>query len=252
MAMVKLANIHKYFGDVKAVDGVDLEVTPGEVVSIIGPSGSGKSTLLRCINQLETVNIGRVEIEGQAVVEIDDEGHRTHLDKGKVIAAQKKLGMVFQHFNLFPHKTVLENVIEAPLVVNKENRRSAVARAEKLLERVGLADKHNAYPSQISGGQKQRVAIARALGMEPDILLCDEPTSALDPELVGEVLAVLRDLAHANMTMLVVTHEMAFAREISDRVIFMDQGKVLEDGSPEKIFKQPDHPRIRDFISKMI
>ena len=252
MAMVKLANIHKYFGEVKAVDGVDLEVTPGEVVSIIGPSGSGKSTLLRCINQLETVNIGRVEIEGQAVVEIDDEGHRTHLDKSKVIAAQKKLGMVFQHFNLFPHKTVLENVIEAPLIVNKESRKSAVARAEKLLERVGLADKHNAYPSQISGGQKQRVAIARALGMEPDILLCDEPTSALDPELVGEVLAVLRDLAHANMTMLVVTHEMAFAREISDRVIFMDQGKILEDGSPEKIFKQPDHPRIRDFISKMI
>ncbi len=252
MAMVKLANIHKYFGEVKAVDGVDLEVTPGEVVSIIGPSGSGKSTLLRCINQLETVNIGRVEIEGQAVVEIDDEGHRTHLDKSKVIAAQKKLGMVFQHFNLFPHKTVLENVIEAPVVVNKESRKSAISRAEKLLERVGLADKHNAYPSQISGGQKQRVAIARALGMEPDILLCDEPTSALDPELVGEVLAVLRDLAHANMTMLVVTHEMAFAREISDRVIFMDQGKVLEDGSPEKIFKQPDHPRIRDFISKMI
>ncbi|MFW6360958.1 MAG: amino acid ABC transporter ATP-binding protein [Spirochaetota bacterium] len=252
MAMVKLANIHKYFGEVKAVDGVDLEVTPGEVVSIIGPSGSGKSTLLRCINQLETVNIGSVEIEGQPVVEIDNEGHRTHLEKSKVLAAQKKLGMVFQHFNLFPHKTVLENVIEAPLIVNKESRKSAIVRAEKLLERVGLADKHNAYPSQISGGQKQRVAIARALGMEPDILLCDELTSALDPELVGEVLAVLRDLAQANMTMLVVTHEMAFAREISDRVIFMDQGKILEDGSPEKIFKHPDHPRIRDFISKMI
>lgn len=252
MAMVKLSNIHKYFGEVKAVDGVDLKVNSGEVVSIIGPSGSGKSTLLRCINQLETVNIGRVEIEDQPVVEADEEGHRSHLDRSKVIAAQKKLGMVFQHFNLFPHKTVLENVIEAPLVVNKESRKTAVARAEKLLERVGLADKHNAYPSQISGGQKQRVAIARALGMEPDILLCDEPTSALDPELVGEVLAVLRDLAHANMTMLVVTHEMAFAREISDRVIFMDQGKVLEDGSPEKIFKNPEHPRIRDFISKMI
>ncbi len=252
MAMVKLSNIHKYFGEVKAVDGVDLEVRSGEVVSIIGPSGSGKSTLLRCINQLETVNIGRVEIEDQPVVEVDNSGHRSHLDRSKVVAAQKKLGMVFQHFNLFPHKTVLENVIEAPLVVNKESRKTAVARAEKLLERVGLADKHNAYPSQISGGQKQRVAIARALGMEPDILLCDEPTSALDPELVGEVLAVLRDLAHANMTMLVVTHEMAFAREISDRVIFMDQGKVLEDGSPEKIFKNPEHPRIRDFISKMI
>lgn len=252
MAMVKLSNIHKYFGDVKAVNGVDLEVNPGEVVSIIGPSGSGKSTLLRCINQLEIVNIGKVEIEGQTTVDIDTDGKRAHLDKAKVLNAQKKLGMVFQHFNLFPHKTVLENVIEAPLMVNKENRKNAVARAEKLLERVGLADKHNAYPSQISGGQKQRVAIARALGMEPDILLCDEPTSALDPELVGEVLAVLRDLAHANMTMLVVTHEMAFAREISDRVIFMDQGKVLEDGRPEKIFKNPEHPRIRDFISKMI
>jgi len=160
--------------------------------------------------------------------------------------------MVFQHFNLFPHKTVLENIIEAPMLVNKEHRRSAVGRAEKLLQQVGLADKHDAYPSQISGGQKQRVAIARTLGMQPDILLCDEPTSALDPELVGEVLAVLRDLAKANMTMLVVTHEMAFAREISNRVIFMDQGKVLEDGSPEKIFKTPEHPRIRDFISKMI
>ena len=252
MSMVKLSNIHKYFGEVKAVDGVDLEVKPGEVVSIIGPSGSGKSTLLRCINQLETIDVGRVEIEGQPVIELQQDGHRAHFDKAKVLIAQKKLGMVFQHFNLFPHKTVLENIIEAPLVVNKENRKAAVTRAEKLLKRVGLADKHNAYPSQISGGQKQRVAIARALGMEPDILLCDEPTSALDPELVGEVLAVLRDLARAHMTMLVVTHEMAFAREISDRVIFMDQGKVLEDGSPESIFKNPKHQRIRDFISKMI
>ena len=252
MVIVKLTNVHKYFGDIKAVDGVDLEVKAGEVVSIIGPSGSGKSTLLRCINQLESVDYGRVEIEGQAVVEVDSSGKRSHLDKGEVLKAQKKLGMVFQHFNLFPHKTVLENIIEAPMLVNKEHRKSAVERAEKLLQQVGLADKHNAYPSQISGGQKQRVAIARTLGMQPDILLCDEPTSALDPELVGEVLAVLRDLAKANMTMLVVTHEMAFAREISNRVIFMDQGKVLEDGSPEKIFKTPEHPRIRDFISKMI
>ena len=252
MVIVKLSNVHKYFGDIKAVDGVDLEVKAGEVVSIIGPSGSGKSTLLRCINQLESVDYGRVEIEGQAVVEVDSSGKRSHLDKGEVLKAQKKLGMVFQHFNLFPHKTVLENIIEAPMLVNKEHRKSAVERAETLLQQVGLADKHNAYPSQISGGQKQRVAIARTLGMQPDILLCDEPTSALDPELVGEVLAVLRDLAKANMTMLVVTHEMAFAREISNRVIFMDQGKVLEDGSPEKIFKTPDHPRIRDFISKMI
>ncbi|MDZ7794979.1 MAG: amino acid ABC transporter ATP-binding protein [Spirochaetia bacterium] len=252
MVIVKLSNVHKYFGDIKAVDGVDLEVKAGEVVSIIGPSGSGKSTLLRCINQLESVDYGRVEIEGQAVVEVDSSGKRSHLDKSEVLKAQKKLGMVFQHFNLFPHKTVLENIIEAPMLVNKEPRKSAVERAEKLLKQVGLADKHNAYPSQISGGQKQRVAIARTLGMEPDILLCDEPTSALDPELVGEVLAVLRDLAKANMTMLVVTHEMAFAREISNRVIFMDQGKVLEDGSPEKIFKTPEHPRIRDFISRMI
>ena len=252
MVIVRLSNVHKYFGDIKAVDGVDLEVKAGEVVSIIGPSGSGKSTLLRCINQLESVDYGRVEIEGQAVVEVDNSGKRSHLDKAEVLKAQKKLGMVFQHFNLFPHKTVLENIIEAPMLVNKEHRKSAVERAEKLLQQVGLSDKHNAYPSQISGGQKQRVAIARTLGMEPDILLCDEPTSALDPELVGEVLAVLRDLAKANMTMLVVTHEMAFAREISNRVIFMDQGKVLEDGSPEKIFKSPEHPRIRDFISKMI
>jgi polar amino acid transport system ATP-binding protein len=252
MNIVELHGICKYFGSVKAVDGVDLAVRPGEVVSIIGPSGSGKSTLLRCINQLERIDRGRVVIEGQPVISVDEHGRHEHLDRHAVTAALKRLGMVFQHFNLFPHKTVLENVTEAPLVVNREERSTVTERAEKLLARVGLADKKGVYPARISGGQKQRVAIARALGMQPDILLCDEPTSALDPELVGEVLSVLRDLAREHMTMLVVTHEMAFAREISDRVIFMDEGQIVEAGPPETIFGNPEHPRVRSFISRMI
>ncbi len=252
MRMVTIEGIRKYFGPLAALDGVDLEVSEGEVVSIIGPSGSGKSTLLRCINQLETIDGGCIRIEEQPVVCFDDDGRRRHLDHHAVRAANMKLGMVFQHFNLFPHKSVLENVMEAPLIVMREERRRAEEKAVELLRQVGLEEKRDAYPAQLSGGQKQRVAIARALGMEPDILLCDEPTSALDPELVGEVLAVLRALAEKNMTMLVVTHEMAFAREISDRVIFMDNGKIIADQSPDALFSAPDHPRIQDFLRRMI
>lgn len=249
--MVSLQGLVKHYGDVPALDGVDLQVREGEVVSIIGPSGSGKSTLLRSINQLERVDQGCIEIEGEMVVG----GPGTKRDRSsadRIRKANMKLGMVFQHFNLFPHKTVLENIMEAPLVVKKVDKQELKKRALLLLEQVGLGDKKDAYPDRISGGQKQRVAIARALGMEPDILLCDEPTSALDPELVGEVLSVLRDLASRNMTMLVVTHEMAFAREISDRIIFMDRGKILADEAPDHFFTRQQHPRIQEFLGKMI
>ena len=252
MNMIKMTGVSKNFGSVAALSDINLEVNEGEVVTIIGPSGSGKSTLLRSITQLEKIDSGRIEIEGEAVVSIDSNGRHEHINKKQILRLNKKLGMVFQHFNLFPHKTVLENIIEAPVVVNKENKETAVKKAGKLLETVGLSDKRDSYPSHISGGQKQRVAIARALGMEPDVLLCDEPTSALDPELVGEVLSTLKKLAENRMTMLVVTHEMAFAKEISDRLIFMDEGKILADGTPDEVLNDPEHPRIREFVSKVI
>ena len=252
MNMIKMTGVNKNFGSVSALSDINLEVNEGEVVTIIGPSGSGKSTLLRSINQLEKIDSGRIEIEGEAVVSIDQNGRHDHISKKQILRLNKKLGMVFQHFNLFPHKTVLENIIEAPVVVNKEKKDNAVKKAHALLETVGLSDKRDSYPSHISGGQKQRVAIARALGMEPDVLLCDEPTSALDPELVGEVLSTLKKLAENKMTMLVVTHEMAFAKEISDRLIFMDEGKILADGTPDKVLNDPEHPRIREFVSKFI
>lgn len=252
MKIVSLKNITKKFGKTTALDNVSLDVFKGEIVTIIGPSGSGKSTLLRSINQLEKIDSGRIEIEGEAVVSIDSNGKHEHIDKKKIKQLNKKLGMVFQHFNLFPHKTVIENIMEAPITVNKLSRSDAEKDAIRLLEIVGLLDKKDDYPAKISGGQKQRVAIARALGMHPDILLCDEPTSSLDPELVGEVLATLQKLAAEKMTMLIVTHEMAFAKEISNRIIFMDEGKIIEENSPSKIFENPDHPRVKEFISKFI
>ncbi len=252
MNMVELIGIEKRFGSLKAVDGVSLSVARGEVVSIIGPSGSGKSTLLRCINQLERMDSGAVFIEGHPIAAEGEQKKNVIVQDHIAKEGLKKLGMVFQHFFLFPHMTVLENVIEAPVIVNRIKKSAAIDAALPILDDVGLLEKKDEYPARLSGGQKQRVAIARALCMRPDILLCDEPTSALDPELVGEVLSVLRRLAEKHMTMLIVTHEMAFAREVSSRVIFMDEGRAIEDSPPAKMFSSPDHPRIREFIARMI
>ncbi len=239
MEMIKAKNIYKSFGELEVLSGVSFEVQQGEAISIIGPSGSGKSTLLRSLIGLEEINSGELYIEGISVKE-----------SGK--KAYEKMGMVFQGFNLFPHKTVLGNLIEAPIVVQGEKKSDAKAKAEKLLKKVGLSDKKNSYPAQLSGGQKQRVAIARALAMEPDIMLFDEPTSSLDPELVGEVLTVIRDLADENITMVIVTHEMGFARDVSDRVFFMDHGKIISDTLPEKIFVNPESERIQSFLTKIL
>ncbi|SHH01064.1 amino acid ABC transporter ATP-binding protein [Tepidibacter thalassicus] len=228
MNVITVKNVSKLFNGVKVLKNINLEVKKGEVISIIGPSGSGKSTLLRCLNGLEKIDEGIVEVRCN------------------------KIGMVFQNFNLFPHKTVLENVIEAPIIVNKIKKRKAIKLGEELLNRVGLLDKKDLYPSQISGGQKQRVAIARSLAMNPDVMLFDEPTSALDPELVKEVLRVMKDLAKDNMTMIVVTHEMGFAREVSDRVIFMDKGEILEDTVPQKLFLNPENSRVKLFLQKVL
>ncbi|KPU26800.1 amino acid ABC transporter ATPase [Caloranaerobacter sp. TR13] len=234
--MIRVVNVNKSFKDLKVLKNISFNVNKGEVISIIGPSGSGKSTLLRCISQLEEIDSGYIEIDG---VSITKNGY-------------KKVGMVFQNFNLFPHKTALENIIEAPIIVKKINKDKAIKLGKELLSKVGLLDKQDYYPSQLSGGQKQRVAIARALAMEPEIMLFDEPTSALDPELVGEVLNVIKELAKEHMTMLIVTHEMRFAKEVSDRVIFMDEGEIIEEGDSKKIFENPEHPRIKSFLSRMI
>lgn len=234
--MIEVENLHKKFGELEVLKGVDLNIKPGEIVSIIGPSGSGKSTLLRCLINLEKAETGSIIIEG--------------MPQSK--ESCRKLGMVFQNFNLFPHKTAIENVCEAPVTVGRKQKKEALALGEKLLDRVGLADKRDTYPCHLSGGQKQRVAIARALAMEPDVMLFDEPTSALDPELIGEVLSVIKDLAREHMTMVIVTHEMTFAREVSDRVVFMDDGEIIEAAAPEKIFTDPDHPRIKTFLEKML
>jgi len=249
MKMIKLQNINKSFGELKVLKNVSLEVSKGEVISIIGPSGSGKSTLLRCLVQLEKIDSGTIEVEGICIA---GQGTGTAPSASEIRKTCRKMGMVFQSFNLFPHKTVLDNVIEAPVVVNKMDVSEAIKLGEEFLQKVGLLDKKDSYPSQISGGQKQRVAIARALAMKPDIMLFDEPTSALDPELVGEVLSVIKALAKEDMTMLIVTHEMAFAREVSDRIVFMDQGQIIEDTNPEKLFTNPEHPRIKQFIEKML
>ena len=250
MQMIKAENLIKSFGAHRVLNNVSIEINKGEVIAVIGPSGSGKSTLLRCFNGLEEIDSGRIIIEGETYSH-KKSGEKERVNPVNKRIMQKKIGMVFQHFNLFPHKTVLENIIEAPVTVNKMKKKEAIIMAESLLDKVGLSDKKNAFPSRISGGQKQRVAIARALGMNPDIMLFDEPTSALDPELTGEVQKAMIDLAREKMTMLVVTHEMRFAAELADRIVFMDEGIILADDIPEKIFKNPAHPRIRAFIEKV-
>lgn len=249
--MIKMTDIHKSFGDHPVLAGVNLKVHKGESIAIIGPSGAGKSTLLRCINKLESIDKGAIEIEGTVVAAKNEPGY-TMAHKSEVKAALAKTGMVFQSFNLFPHKTAMGNVIEALLTVKKMNKAEAIKIGEKQLARVGLADKADQYPSHLSGGQKQRVAIARALAMDPDVMLFDEPTSALDPELVGEVLEVIRRLAEEDMTMLIVTHEMSFAREVADRVIFIDGQKIIANAPPKEFFDNPNHPRIRTFLEKML
>jgi polar amino acid transport system ATP-binding protein len=251
-AMVKAEAVHKSFGRLQVLKGVSLEVKPGEVMCMLGPSGSGKSTFLRCINHLEKINAGRLWVDGELV------GYRQNGDKlyelrdSEVAKERSQIGMVFQRFNLFPHMNALQNVIEAPCLVKGVNKKEAVEEAKQLLERVGLADKLDAYPAQLSGGQQQRVAIARALAMHPKLMLFDEPTSALDPELVGEVLEAMRRLAEAGMTMIVVTHEIGFAREVGDTVVFMDEGVIVESGNPREVFANPKHERTRAFLSKVL
>ncbi|MBJ7262319.1 MAG: amino acid ABC transporter ATP-binding protein [Burkholderiaceae bacterium] len=240
--MIKIENLNKSFGPVQVLKGIDAEIRKGEVVCLIGPSGSGKSTLLRCINGLERYQSGSVQIDGQ------------HVDAGRTREIQKvrqRVAMVFQRFNLFPHRTALENVTEGPIYVKGEPPKQAEAQARALLESVGLADKMSHYPQELSGGQQQRVAIARALAMSPDAILFDEPTSALDPELVGDVLAVMRDLAHKGMTMVVVTHEMGFAREVADRVLFLDGGRIVEEGPARQVLTEPRHERTQDFLRRV-
>jgi polar amino acid transport system ATP-binding protein len=250
--IIKVENLHKSFHSLHVLKGINLEVKKGEIVSVIGPSGSGKSTLLRCLNHLEVADRGSISFEGHYIAQADASGKAVYKTGKEVLSICRNLGMVFQNFNLFPHKSVLENIIEAPLMVKRKSRQDAEAKAMELLEKVGLLDKRDAYPNQLSGGQKQRVAIARALAMEPEIMLFDEPTSALDPELIGEVLHVIKKLAAERMTMIIVTHEMNFAREISDRIIFMDDGQVVVDGVPEDILVNPEHPRIKIFLSKVL
>ncbi|MDT9688145.1 amino acid ABC transporter ATP-binding protein [Streptomyces sp. P9(2023)] len=251
-AMVKAEGVHKSYGPAHILRGIDLEVAPREVFCLVGPSGSGKSTFLRCINHLERVDGGRLSVDGQ-LVGYRQKGDKLYELKDSEVAAQRRdIGMVFQRFNLFPHMTALGNVMEAPIQVKGESRAVARERAERLLDRVGLADKAASYPSQLSGGQQQRVAIARALAMEPKLMLFDEPTSALDPELVGDVLDVMRDLAESGMTMIVVTHEMGFAREVGDNLVFMDGGVVVESGHPRDVLGNPQHDRTKAFLSKVL
>ena len=240
--MIRVNNLHKSFGKNNVLKGIDEHIEKGEVVVVIGPSGSGKSTFLRCLNLLEEPTSGKVVFEGNDITD-------KKVDINKI---REKMGMVFQQFNLFPHKTVLENLTIAPIKVKGLSKAEAEKKAMELLERVGLSNKAKAYPSSLSGGQKQRIAIARALAMEPDVMLFDEPTSALDPEMVGEVLNVMKDLAKEGMTMVVVTHEMGFAREVGDRIIFMDNGSIVEQGTPNEIFSNPKNPRTIDFLSKVL
>lgn len=241
--LIQVQNLSKTFGgSVHALNGVSTDIKKGEVVCVIGPSGSGKSTFLRCLNRLEDPTDGRIIFAGEDLMD-----PKTDIDMHR-----QKMGMVFQHFNLFPHMSILRNMTIAPMKLQKRGKDEAEGQAMKLLERVGLADRANAYPSQLSGGQKQRIAIVRALCMNPEVMLFDEPTSALDPEMVGEVLNVMRDLAKEHMTMVVVTHEMGFAREVSDRVIFMAEGKIVEEGTPEEIFTAPKTERLQSFLSKVL
>lgn len=250
--MVKAESVHKSFGPVPVLKGIDLEVQPREVFCLVGPSGSGKSTFLRCINHLEKINAGRLSVDGEPVG-YREKGDRLYELKDREVAARRRdIGMVFQRFNLFPHMTALGNIMEAPIRVKGEAKAVARRRALRLLDRVGLGGKANNYPTQLSGGQQQRVAIARALAMQPKLMLFDEPTSALDPELVGEVLDVMRGLAEDGMTMIVVTHEMAFAREVGDALVFMDNGVVIEAGRPREVLTDPQHERTKAFLSKVL
>lgn len=240
--LLELKDLHKSFGNLEVIKGIDLEIDKGDILVIIGPSGSGKSTVLRCMNLLEEPTSGQIIFEGKDILK----NLRT-IDK-----TREKIGMVFQNFNLFPNKTILDNITLAPMKVKGKTKEEAEKKAKELLERVGLLDKVDAYPVQLSGGQQQRIAIARALAMEPDMMLFDEPTSALDPEMVKEVLDVIKELAHEGMTMAIVTHEMGFAKEVADRVIFVDGGKIVEDGSPEEVFNRPKSDRAKDFFDKIL
>ncbi|MEV4963674.1 MULTISPECIES: amino acid ABC transporter ATP-binding protein [Streptomyces] len=250
--MVEIRSVHKSFGAVEVLRGIDLSVRAGEVTVVLGPSGSGKSTLLRTINHLEKVDQGWISVDGTLVGYRRSGNKLYELREREVLRQRTRIGFVFQNFNLFPHLTVLENIIEAPVAALGRPRKEAVASAERLLARVGLADKAGSYPKQLSGGQQQRVAIARALALEPKLLLFDEPTSALDPELVGEVLDVIKDLAHAGTTMIVVTHEIGFAREVADTVVFMDEGRIVEQGPPADVLDRPVQERTRAFLSKVL
>ena len=240
--MIRINGLHKKFGNNHVLRGITNQIKKGEVVVVIGPSGSGKSTFLRCMNLLERPTAGEIILEGQNITD-------PHVDINKI---RTKLGMVFQQFNLFPHKTAVENLMISPMLVKKVSKDEAYQKAVALLNRVGLPEKECAYPSSLSGGQQQRIAIARALAMEPDVMLFDEPTSALDPEMVGEVLAVMKQLVVEGMTMVIVSHEMGFAREVGDRILFMDEGQILEEGSPDQLFNHPQNPRTRDFLSKVL
>lgn len=250
--MLRMENIHKSYGALDVLKGINLTVRRGEVLAIIGPSGSGKSTLLRCINKLETINSGTIEIKGKTLARTKENGTAEYVDNQKMREILSCTGMVFQQFNLFPHMTVLENLIEAPIQVKKEQHAAIVPYARELLKKVGLSDRESYYPAKLSGGQQQRVAIARALCMKPDIMLFDEPTSALDPELTGEVLKTMRELAKERMTMVVVTHEMAFAREAASHVIFMADGVIVEEGAPQEFFGNPKEERTRAFLKNML
>ena len=240
--MIKVENLHKSFGELEVLKGVSEHIKKGEVVSVIGASGSGKSTFLRCLNMLEEPEEGSIIFEG-----VDITKEKVNIDQHR-----QKMGMIFQHFNVFPHMTVIENITMAPMLIKKKNKADAEAQAMQLLEMVGLADKRDEYPRRLSGGQKQRLAIVRALAMEPDVMLFDEPTSALDPEMVGEVLQVIKNLVKSGMTAVIVTHEMGFAKEVSDRVLFMDGGVIAESGTPEQIFGNPQNPRTKEFLSKVL
>lgn len=252
MPLVHAVNVHKSFGSNHVLCGIDFDVNKGEVVCLLGPSGSGKSTFLRCINHLETVDQGCIWVDGD-VVGYEQVGNTLkELDNKQVSAQRARIGMVFQRFNLFPHLTVLANITQAPLLVNKRSAEDAAQEASQLLARVGLAGRESSYPRQLSGGQQQRVAIARALAMRPTLMLFDEPTSSLDPELVGDVLEVMKDLAASGMTMIVVTHEIGFAREAADRVAFMDVGEILESGTPDQVFNAPNNPRTQAFLSRVL
>jgi len=251
-AMVRAENVHKRFGRLEVLRGISLDVAPGEVMCIIGPSGSGKTTFLRCINHLEPINAGRLYVDGTLVGYTERAGRLHELPEREVSRRRAEIGMVFQRFNLFPHRTALQNVMEGPVIVKKQSKAEAAEHARALLDRMGLADKLDSFPSQLSGGQQQRVAIARALAMRPKLMLFDEPTSALDPELVGEVLDAMRALAAEGMTMIVVTHEIGFAREVADSLVFMDSGVIVERGVPREVIANPQHERTRAFLSKVL